>query len=54
MLLSSDAESTANIAEQLKAKGLDQEPARGFQAALGFELPAFTSQNLNLYAPSAK
>lgn len=54
MLLSSEAESSPSIAEQLKAKGLDQESARGFLAGVGFELVAFWSQSLNRYAISAK
>lgn len=47
MLLSNEAESSPSIAEQLKTKGLDQEPASGFLAVIGFELVAFLSQNLN-------
>ncbi|GAA6079636.1 NT-3 growth factor receptor, partial [Tachysurus ichikawai] len=40
-LLSSETESSPRLAEQLKAKGLDQEFASGFLAVVGFELVAF-------------
>lgn len=40
-LLSSETESSPSVAEQLKAKGLDQQSASGFLAVVGFELVAF-------------